>query len=349
MWRAQGWFVNMFEVDAPAVASADGAAASLTLSWTHGGFQGGRGWQVDGDSGAIDPTPQLYVENVFEELDEPDEWYYDAATRELFLCYNGTGAPPDDLQFVATNLPRLIELVGTADDPVRDVAITGVGLRDTSYTYMDPWGVPSGGDWSLHRGAAVFLEGTVNATVSDCLFKRLDGNGLLFSGYNRDGVVDANEFVWIGDTAMGAWGRTDEWDGTSGEQPRGINVTRNFAHELGIYELQSAMWFQAKAAQTALDECVAIIREWGLDGPDGHGEEAALREFPPAVLISSAQVCHPYRVQCAWRTLRRVAPLVGRWRRALVALHVEVAHRPGNSGMRAAMDEFAACAQKEVA
>ena len=23
------------------------------------------------------------MENVFEELDEPDEWYYDAATREL--------------------------------------------------------------------------------------------------------------------------------------------------------------------------------------------------------------------------------------------------------------------------
>ena len=53
---------------------------------------------------------------------------------------------------------------------------------------------------------------------------RDNGNGLLFSGYNRDGVVDANEFVWIGDTAMGAWGRTDEWDGTSGEQPRGVEA-----------------------------------------------------------------------------------------------------------------------------
>ena len=26
-------------------------------------------------------------------------------------------------------------------------------------------------------------------------------------------------------------------------------MTNNFAHELGIYELQSAMWFQAKSAQ----------------------------------------------------------------------------------------------------
>ena len=78
----------------------------------------------------------------------------------------------------------------------------------------------------------------------------------------------------------------------------------------------------------------------------GHGgEESALREFPPAVLIRASQVCHPYRLRCAWRKWRRVAPLVGRWRKALLVLHDEVAHRPGNSGMRAAMDEFAACAQ----
>ena len=104
--------------------------------------QGGRGWQVDGTTGAIDPTPDLYVENVREELDEADEWFYDDATRELFVCYNGTGAPPADLQFVATNLPRLIEVVGTSAAPVRDVRVAGIGLRDTSYTCVPPLPTP---------------------------------------------------------------------------------------------------------------------------------------------------------------------------------------------------------------
>ena len=195
----------MFEVDAmtssPRADGAEGVDANVTLSWSKGGFQGGRGWQVDGGTGAISPTPSLYVENVREELDEADEWFYDDDTRSLYVCWNGTGAPPPDVQFVATNLPRLVEVVGTSAAPVRDVRIAGVGLRDTSYTYMDPWGVPSGGDWSLHRGAAVFLEGTENVTVERNFFRRLDGNALLFSGYNRDGVVDGNEFAWIGDTA----------------------------------------------------------------------------------------------------------------------------------------------------
>ena len=39
-WRAQGWFVNMFEVEAH-----DKAAHAFT--WSKGGFQGGRGWQLN--------------------------------------------------------------------------------------------------------------------------------------------------------------------------------------------------------------------------------------------------------------------------------------------------------------
>ena len=43
---------------------------------------------------------------------------------------------------------------------------------------MEKWGVPSGGDWSLYRGAAFYIEGTENVVVDNCLFKRVDGNGL---------------------------------------------------------------------------------------------------------------------------------------------------------------------------
>ena len=168
------------------------------------------------------------------------------------MYYNGTGAPPSDEQFVATNLPRLIEIKGTADAQATGISLIGIGLRDTSYTYMDPWGVPSGGDWALHRGGAVFAERTQGLTVAACKFSRVDGNALMFSGRNRDGIVDRNEFVWVGDTAMAAWGYTDEWDGTAGEQPRDITVSRNFCHELGVYQLQSSCWFQAKSARITL-------------------------------------------------------------------------------------------------
>ena len=244
-WRAQGWFVNMYEVEKHDKDEG-------TFTWSKGGQQGGRGWQINGTTGAIDPTPTFYIENVFEELDAPTEWYFNKATSKLYLYYNATSgtAPPEDLQFVATKLRRLVDVSGTFGDPVKAVTIQGLGFRDTEYTYMANWAPPSGGDWALHRGGAVFFERTQNATLRGCSFVRVDGNAVLLSGYNRYTVLDGNNFTWIGDTAMAAWGYTDEHDGTDGDQPRFTQVINNVCREVGIFQLQSSCWFQAKTAQS---------------------------------------------------------------------------------------------------
>ena len=51
---------------------------------------------------------------------------------------------------------------------------------------------------------------------------------------------------------MAAWGYTDEHDGTGGEQPRGTVVSNNVCHELGVFQLQSSCWFEAKTAGTTI-------------------------------------------------------------------------------------------------
>ena len=35
----------------------------------------------------------------------------------------------------------------------------------------------------------------------ECTFERVDGNGVLISGYSRYTTIADSEFVWIGDTA----------------------------------------------------------------------------------------------------------------------------------------------------
>ena len=79
--------------------------------------------------------------------------------------------------------------------------ITGLGLRDSAPTYMDPHGVPSGGDWALERMGALFLEGTEDLDVDGCRFERLDGNAIMLSGYHRRATVQNSHFAWTGDTA----------------------------------------------------------------------------------------------------------------------------------------------------
>lgn len=56
----------------------------------------------------------------------------------------------------------------------------------TETTLFEPYEVPSLGDWALHRGGALRLEGTRDCTVRDCLFSGLGGNALFANGFNRD-------------------------------------------------------------------------------------------------------------------------------------------------------------------
>jgi len=84
-----------------------------------------------------------------------------------------------------------------------------IAFRDAADITMKQWGVPSGGDWGLYRGGAIFIEGAENVSVSFSTFTRIDGNGIFVSGYTRNVTIADNEFSWIGDSPMAAWGYTN--------------------------------------------------------------------------------------------------------------------------------------------
>ena len=157
-----------------------------------------------------------YIENVLEELDMEREWYYNASTHTLYYAPNATAAPsgttadgatpeppasksapksaskdttkdgpPPADGFVATGLEVLLNISGTQDAPAHGITITGLTLRDTSYTYFAPHGLPSGGDWGLQKQGAITLAGTEDVSISHSLFTALDGNAIFIGGYNR--------------------------------------------------------------------------------------------------------------------------------------------------------------------
>merc|ERR1719473_415279 len=102
----------MFEVDAY-------HASSGTYDFGKGGNQGARGNNKGG----------FFVQNVFEELDYPGEYFYNESTKQLYLWYNGTGAPPTSSSFVVPQQKVLVNLTGTQWKPV-----TGVKLTNVRYT-----------------------------------------------------------------------------------------------------------------------------------------------------------------------------------------------------------------------
>ena len=52
--------------------------------------------------------------------------------------------------------------------------LQGVAFTGTASTFMEPHGVPSGGDWALQRTAALFFEGTERVVI--CASGDVQGN-----------------------------------------------------------------------------------------------------------------------------------------------------------------------------
>jgi len=246
-WHDDRWANWMWEV-----ASYNTTTHQFTFG--RGGFQESRG-SGSGDGG------DWHIENVFEEFVYPNEFFYDREQQTLYFYYNGTGTPPVDATYEVPNVRTLFNLSASQWDPIRGVTFRGLTMTATRYTYLDAHGIPSAGDFAVARqSGAVFLEGTEQTTIQNCNFTRLDGNGIVVSGYNRNTTISHNSISWIGDNAIVVWGYTNEtatdplegFDGTDGNHPRDTLVEGNVIREIGIYTKQTGWYFQAKAAKSYL-------------------------------------------------------------------------------------------------
>jgi hypothetical protein len=253
-WHSQSWAMHMFEIESQSPGQLMFAKG--------GGNQGGRNWcrcdqcTYAGRSCGQHQTPPITndtrlisgtwtVENVLAELDQPGEFYFDKETLKLYVWPNST---LDTMDFRMGLLDRLLQVSSKAFN----ITIDNIGFRDMAPTYMGEWSAPSGGDWALHRGAAVFLEDVQEVTIRNCRFSRLDGNAIFLSRKTRNVTIEQNKFEWIGESAIATWGDTDGYDATSGEFPMYTLIQHNVMRELGIYQKQSSAVGQCKAALTTI-------------------------------------------------------------------------------------------------
>lgn len=128
------------------------------------------------------------VENIFEELDAPGEWFHDA--RENWLYFY----PPEDVQpatasVEAVRLRHLVEVRGTRERPVRHLALRGFVFRHAARTFMDNREPLLRSDWTIYRGGAVVVAGAEDVTIADSEFDQVGGNAIVVTGYARRVVV----------------------------------------------------------------------------------------------------------------------------------------------------------------
>jgi len=187
---------------------------------------------------------RFYIENVFEELDAPSEWYFDSDAGILYYL-----PPPDvNLNRARVEVPILdsvAEFRGSQQDPVRDIKFSGFRIAHTASTFLKLYEAPSRGDWTIHRGGAIFLEGAEDCTVEKCFFDAVGGNAVFINNYNRGVRVYGNKFTQAGDSAICLVGSESMVQGTNHPVPTENVVSNNLIHDCGAFGKQIAGVFMS--------------------------------------------------------------------------------------------------------
>ena len=147
-----------------------------------------------------------FVENIFEELDAPGEWYLDGKTHTLYF-YPPAGVNPATAVFEAVRLRHLVEFRGTSQAPVRFITLKGLTFRHAARTFMDTKEPLLRSDWTTYRGGAIFYTGAEDCALLDCFIDQVGGNAVFVNHYNRRLTVrgchiakaGANGVAFVGD------------------------------------------------------------------------------------------------------------------------------------------------------
>lgn len=199
-----------------------------------------------------------FVENIFEELDAPGEWWLDKA-KHLLYYYPSKGVNLNNALIEVSQLKNSIELSGSMSNPLRNVQLLNLNFAHNERTFMDTKEPLLRSDWTIYRGGAVLLDGTENCKIADCVFEGVGGNAVMFSNYNKKDTVTgchiyntgANAVCFIGDTKAVRspsfryenfipYDQLDKMPGPLTRNfPQECIVTDNLLHDLGDIEKQA--------------------------------------------------------------------------------------------------------------
>lgn len=214
------------------------------------------GWQNNRPDGIS--RDYRMVENIFEELDAPGEWYYDSAASILYY-YPLPGEDIRQATFEVPQLKHLVELTGNDEQPVMNITLQELELTQTVRTFMEEYEPLLRSDWTIYRGGAILLEGTEDCHITDCTLHNLGGNAIFFSRYNRRSGVSGSHLHHIGASAVCfagdpqavrspsfGYGQSvppEQLDSVAGplnvRYPARCLVADNLIHDIGLYEKQS--------------------------------------------------------------------------------------------------------------
>lgn len=154
-------------------------------------------------------------------------------------------------------LDAIVVVNGSAGGPYASgLRFVNLTFTESRVTFLEQYEVPSGGDWSVHRGGALLVQDAENVSVAGCVFDQVGGNGAIFSNHVWRSAITDSEFVRTGDSAIILLGSTNGVDGSAPTYPNHNTLARNHLHEVGLYGKQTSCVGQFLTANSTIEDNV---------------------------------------------------------------------------------------------
>ena len=184
-------------------------------------------WVGDNNRGSDYHRGFVMAENVFEELDAPGEWFYDAPARSLYYKPADGKAPAASAVIEAAVVTELIRVQG-GKHPAQAIVFDGFTLERTARTLFTGTYVPlMRSDWCVVRSGALFLENTASVVFRNGRIRDIGGNAVFMSGHNTEAAVIGCDIEDIGSSGVLLAGHPDACREPSfwslSPKPEGVN------------------------------------------------------------------------------------------------------------------------------
>jgi hypothetical protein len=201
-----------------------------------------------------------YLENAFELLNTPGQWYFDRPAKTLWYLPR-PGQDPAKTEVVAPALETLLAVRGSLETPVHDLRFEGLTLSHA--TWLRPssaeghadvqanftatvdngfWRPEGGRSWSPVNGellkspANVQIDAGHGITFEACAFRALGGAGLDFDHGAQDNAVEGCRFEDISGSGVqiGAVTREDHHPGDPRRIVKGNRLSNCLITHIGV-------------------------------------------------------------------------------------------------------------------
>lgn len=212
---------------------------------------------------------RYFIDNVFEGLDSPGEWYLDRSLGKLYyLAY-----PDEDMRSAEVIAPKLDQLIVVEGNSMRDEFVEYITLDGLTLSHND-WDLPPGdaGDFqgALTVPGAIQMDGTRHVAITNCTIEHIGTYGIDIGLGCRDVLIQKNTIADAGGGGILVNGAAADEDAR--QKTSHISILDNVLKQLGriyfsavgIYSMHvSESLFAHNKISDLYYTGISIGREWG--------------------------------------------------------------------------------------